>query len=67
MKPNLALVVTSFPIDHIRQAIHPTGEQVTFLDDLATASSKASAILLSASPGVALRRALTPSHLRGPI
>ena len=42
--------VTSFPIDRIRQAIHPTGEQVTFLDDLATASSKASALLNASCP-----------------
>ena len=42
--------VTSFPIDRIRQAIHPTGEQVTFLDDLATASSKASAVLNASCP-----------------
>jgi hypothetical protein len=37
--------VTSFPIDQIRQAIDPTGEQITFLDDLGAESSKASAIL----------------------
>jgi hypothetical protein len=42
--------VTSFPIDRIRQAIHPTGDQVTFLDDLATASSKASAVLNASCP-----------------
>jgi LTXXQ motif family protein len=42
--------VTSFPIDPIRQAIHPTGEQITFLDDLADASSKASAILNASCP-----------------
>src|SRR6516225_9153005 len=42
--------VTSFPIDRIRQAILPTGEQVTFLDDLATASSKASAVLNASCP-----------------
>ena len=42
--------VTSFPIDRIRQAIHPTGEQVTFLDDLATASSKASVLLNASCP-----------------
>jgi LTXXQ motif family protein len=42
--------VTSFPIDRIREAIHPTGEQVTFLDDLATASSKASAVLNASCP-----------------
>ena len=42
--------VTSFPIDRIRQAIHPTGEEVTFLDDLATASSKASAVLNASCP-----------------
>jgi hypothetical protein len=37
--------VTGLPIDRIRQAIHPTGEQITLVDDLATASSKASAVL----------------------
>jgi hypothetical protein len=42
--------VTSFPIDLIRQAINPTGEQITFLDDLAAASSKASAILNASCP-----------------
>src|SRR5262249_40545068 len=42
--------VTSFPIDQIRQAILPTGEQVTFLDDLATASSKASTVLNASCP-----------------
>ena len=42
--------VTSFPIDRIRQAIHPRGEQITFLDDLATTSSKASAILNASCP-----------------
>jgi hypothetical protein len=42
--------VTGLPIDEIRQAIHPTGEQVTFLDDLAAASSKASAILNASCP-----------------
>ncbi|MFZ0207699.1 MAG: Spy/CpxP family protein refolding chaperone [Roseiarcus sp.] len=42
--------VTSFPIDQIRQAIDPTGEQITFVDDLAAASSKASAILNASCP-----------------
>jgi LTXXQ motif family protein len=42
--------VTSLPIDAIRQAIHPTGEQIAFLDDLAAASSKASAILNASCP-----------------
>ena len=42
--------VTGFPIDLIRQAIDPTGEQITFLDDLAAASSKASAILNASCP-----------------
>ena len=42
--------VTSFPIDRIHQAIRPAGEQVTFLDDLATASSKASALLNASCP-----------------
>jgi hypothetical protein len=43
--------VTSLPIDGIGQAIHPAGEQLTFLDDLAAASSKASAILNASCPG----------------
>ena len=42
--------VTSFPIDRIRQAVHPTAEQVTFLNDLATASSTASAVLNASCP-----------------
>jgi uncharacterized protein YukE len=42
--------VASLPIDKIRQAIHPTGEQITFLDDLAVASTKASAILDASCP-----------------
>ena len=42
--------VTSFPIDRIRQAVHPTGEQITFLDDLAAASSQASAVLNGSCP-----------------
>ena len=42
--------VTSFPIDLIRQAIDPTAEQITFLDDLAAASSKGSAILNASCP-----------------
>jgi hypothetical protein len=42
--------VTSFPTDRIRQAIHPTGEQITFLDDLAAASSTASAVLNASCP-----------------
>ena len=42
--------VTSFPTDRIRQAIHPTGEQITFLNDLAAASSTASAVLSASCP-----------------
>jgi hypothetical protein len=34
--------VTSFPIDRIRHAIHPTGETLVGLDGLADASSKGS-------------------------
>jgi hypothetical protein len=45
--------VTSFPSDRIRQALHPTGEQVSFLDDLAAASSKASAVLNASCPNQA--------------
>jgi hypothetical protein len=37
--------VTDFPIDRIRKAISPTGQQIALLDDLAAASSKASAVL----------------------
>jgi hypothetical protein len=37
--------VIDFPIDRIRQAISPTGQQINLLDDLAAASSKASAVL----------------------
>ncbi len=42
--------VTSFPIDRIRRAIRPTGDQITALDNLAAASSKASAVLNAACP-----------------
>jgi hypothetical protein len=42
--------VTDFPIDRIRGAINPTGSQITLLDDLAAASSKASAILNASCP-----------------
>jgi hypothetical protein len=42
--------VTSFPIDRIRQAIHPTGETLVALDGLADASSKASAALSASCP-----------------
>jgi LTXXQ motif family protein len=42
--------VTSFPTDRIRRAIHPTGEQLTFLNDLAAASSTASAVLSASCP-----------------
>ena len=49
--------VTSLPIDQIRQVVHPTGEQITFLDDLAAASSQASAVLNGSCPN---ERPLTP-------
>jgi hypothetical protein len=42
--------VTDFPIDRIRQAINPTGQQITLLDDLAAASSKTSAVLNASCP-----------------
>jgi hypothetical protein len=42
--------VTNFPIDRIRRAINPTGPQITLLDDLAAASSKAGAILNASCP-----------------
>jgi len=46
----LAPGVTSFPIDRIREAIRPTGEQVTSLNDFQAASSKASAIVNASCP-----------------
>jgi hypothetical protein len=42
--------VTSFPVDRIRHAIHPTGETLVALDGLADASSKASAALSASCP-----------------
>ena len=42
--------VTSFPIQQIRQAIHPTGDQITLVEDLADASSKASATISASCP-----------------
>jgi hypothetical protein len=49
----LAPGVTSFPIDRIRQAIRPTGEQVVALNDLEAASSRASAIVNTSCPSEA--------------
>jgi hypothetical protein len=49
----LAPEVTGLPIDRIRQAIHPTGEQVAALDDLEAASSRASAVLNASCPSEA--------------
>jgi hypothetical protein len=42
--------VTSFPIERIRTAIHPTGEQVSAIDNLADASSRANSILSASCP-----------------
>ena len=42
--------VTSFPIDRIRQTIHPTGETLVALNQLVDASSKASNILSASCP-----------------
>jgi hypothetical protein len=42
--------VTSFPIDKIRREIHPTGEALVAVDQLADASSKASNILGASCP-----------------
>jgi len=42
--------VTSFPIEQIRREIHPTGEALAALDQLADASSKASDILSASCP-----------------
>ena len=43
--------VTNFPIDRIRQTVHPTDAAATALDSLADASSKASAVLSASCPG----------------
>ena len=42
--------VTSFPIDRIRHAVHPTGDALVALDELADASSKASTALSASCP-----------------
>jgi LTXXQ motif family protein len=42
--------VTSFPIDKIRREIHPTGEALVAVDQLADASSQASNILSASCP-----------------
>jgi hypothetical protein len=42
--------VTSFPIDRIRHAVHPTGNALVALDELADASSKASTALSASCP-----------------
>jgi hypothetical protein len=46
----LAPGVTNLPIDQIRQAIHPTADQQNMLDELNTASSKASDIIKASCP-----------------
>src|SRR5580704_6968579 len=42
--------VTSFPVDRMREAIQPIGSQSAALNDLATASSKASSIVAASCP-----------------
>jgi hypothetical protein len=49
----LAPGVTSFPIDRIRQAILPSGEQVAALNDLEAAPSRASAVISASCPSEA--------------
>jgi LTXXQ motif family protein len=49
----LAPGVTSFPIDRIRQAIRPIGEQVAALNDLEAALSRASAVISASCPSEA--------------
>jgi glycerate kinase len=46
----LAQGVTNLPIDQIRQTIHPTADQQNMLDELNTASSKASDIIKASCP-----------------
>jgi hypothetical protein len=46
----LAPGVTNLPIDQIRQTVHPTADQQTALDDLNTASSKASDLIKASCP-----------------
>jgi hypothetical protein len=46
----LAPGVTDLPIEQIRQIVHPTAEQDAALDDLASASSKATAIVEESCP-----------------
>jgi hypothetical protein len=46
----LAPGVTNLPIDQIRQTIHPTADQQSMLDELNTASSKASDIIKASCP-----------------
>jgi LTXXQ motif family protein len=46
----LAPDMTSLPVDQIRQSIHPTADQETALDDLASASAKANDIIKAACP-----------------
>jgi hypothetical protein len=42
--------VTSFPVDRMREAIQPIGSQSAALNDLATASSKASSVVAASCP-----------------
>ena len=46
----LAPGVTNLPIDRIRQTVHPTADQAAALDDLNTASSRASDAIQSSCP-----------------
>jgi LTXXQ motif family protein len=46
----LAPGVTNLPVDQIRQTVHPTADQQTMLDELNTASSKASDVIKASCP-----------------
>jgi LTXXQ motif family protein len=46
----LAPGVTDVPVDRIRQAVHPTGDQAKALDDLQSAASRASDVVKASCP-----------------
>jgi hypothetical protein len=46
----LAPGVADLPIDRIERAVHPTGDQLTLLDELKAASSRANAVLKDSCP-----------------
>jgi hypothetical protein len=46
----LAPGVTDLPIDRIRRAVHPTGDQTKALDDLESAASRASDVVKASCP-----------------